>query len=130
MLRCVLVRAARGGNGRNKFAISLGLPTGARLNCADNTGARELGIISVKGWGARLNRLPACSPGDMVMVTVKKGKPDYRKKVLPAVVVRQRKPWRRKHGMFIYFEGACFDNAQLRLMCTRKGMSAYLCVSL
>ncbi len=27
--------------------------------------------------------------------------------VLPAVVVRQRKPWRRKDGIFIYFE----DNA-------------------
>ncbi|KAL0750104.1 hypothetical protein Bca101_032107 [Brassica carinata] len=29
---------------------------------------------------------------DMVMATVKKGKPDLRKKVLPAVIVRQRKP--------------------------------------
>ena len=27
--------------------------------------------------------------------------------VMPAVVVRQRKPWRRKDGTFIYFE----DNA-------------------
>ena len=27
--------------------------------------------------------------------------------VMPAVVVRQRKPWRRKDGVFIYFE----DNA-------------------
>lgn len=98
--------AGRGGSQRNKYAISLGLPVGARVTCADNTGARELGIISVKGWGARLNRLPACSPGDMVMVTVKKGKPDLRKKVLPAIIVRQRKPWRRKEGMFIYFEGA------------------------
>jgi large subunit ribosomal protein L23e len=41
----------------------------------------------------------------MVMATVKKGKPDLRKKVLPAVIVRQRKPWRRKDGVFMYFEG-------------------------
>lgn len=27
--------------------------------------------------------------------------------VMPAVVVRQRKPWRRKDGVYIYFE----DNA-------------------
>ena len=27
--------------------------------------------------------------------------------VMPGVVVRQRKPWRRKDGVFIYFEGAC-----------------------
>ncbi|GAA0172148.1 ribosomal protein [Lithospermum erythrorhizon] len=43
----------------------------------------------------------------MVMATVKKGKPDLRKKVMPAVIVRQRKPWRRKDGVFMYFE----DNA-------------------
>lgn len=30
------------------------------------------------------------------MATVKKGKPELRKKVMPAVVVRQRKTWRRR----------------------------------
>jgi large subunit ribosomal protein L23e len=57
--------------------------------------------------------------GDMVMATVKKGKPELRKKVMPAVVVRQRKTWRRRgthlqkrsrlivDGVFLYFE----DNA-------------------
>jgi ribosomal protein L14 len=44
----------------------------------------------------------------MVMATVKKGKPDLRKKVMPAVIVRQRKPWRRKDGVFMYFEGLQF----------------------
>ena len=38
---------------------------------------------------------------------VKKGKPELRKKVLYAVVVRQRKHWRRREGHFIYFQ----DNA-------------------
>lgn len=50
------------------------------MNCADNTGAKNLYIISVKGVGARLNRLPAAGAGDMVMATVKKGKPELRKK--------------------------------------------------
>eukprot|EP00158_Paraphelidium_tribonemae_P001759 Partr_v1_DN24775_c0_g1_i1_m37466 putative ribosomal protein len=77
------------------------------MNCADNSGAKNLYIISVKRFGARLNRLPAAAVGDMVMATVKKGKPDLRKKVMPAVVVRQRKQWRRKDGVFLYFE----DNA-------------------
>ena len=86
--------------------MSLGLPVGAVMNCADNTGAKNLYIISVKraccsarrrprltcrlplrrappGWGARLNRLPGASPGDMFMGTVKKGKPDLRKKGAP-----------------------------------------------
>ena len=43
----------------------------------------------------------------MVMATVKKGKPELRKKVMPAVVVRQSKPWRRSDGVYLYFE----DNA-------------------
>ena len=70
----------KGGVGGNKFRMSLGLPVAAVINCADNSGAKNLYIISVAGWGARLNRLPAAAPGDMVMATVKKGKPDLRKK--------------------------------------------------
>ena len=73
-------KRGRGGSSGNKFRMSLGLPVGAILNCADNTGAKNLYIISVVGWGARLNRLPAAACGDMVMATVKKGKPDLRKK--------------------------------------------------
>ena len=95
----------RGGSAGNKFRMSLGLPVAATVNCADNTGAKNLYIISVKGIKGRLNRLPSACVGDMVMATVKKGKPDLRKKVLPAVIVRQRKPWRRKDGVFMYFEG-------------------------
>ena len=87
--------------------MSLGLPVGAVMNCADNSGAKNLYIISVTGIGARLNRLPAAAIGDMVMISVKKGKPELRKKVMPAVVIRQRKPYRRKDGVVLYFE----DNA-------------------
>lgn len=77
------------------------------MNCCDNSGARNLYVIAVKGFGARLNRLPAAGVGDMVMCTVKKGKPELRKKVMQGVVVRQSKPWRRSDGQYIYFE----DNA-------------------
>ncbi|RYR25144.1 hypothetical protein Ahy_B02g058791 isoform A [Arachis hypogaea] len=100
-------KRGRGGNAGNKFRMSLGLPVAATVNCADNTGAKNLYIISVKGIKGRLNRLPSACVGDMVMATVKKGKPDLRKKVLPAVIVRQRKPFRRKDGVYMYFE----DNA-------------------
>lgn len=34
----------------------------------------------MKGIKGRLNRLPAAGVGDMVMATVKKGKPELRKK--------------------------------------------------
>eukprot|EP00913_Durusdinium_trenchii_P019131 g17978.t1 len=77
------------------------------LNCADNSGAKNLYIIAVIGIGGRLNKLPNCSPGDLVLCSVKKGKPELRKKVLKGVVIRQKKAWRRREGVFVYFE----DNA-------------------
>uniref|UniRef100_A0A671UP14 Large ribosomal subunit protein uL14 n=1 Tax=Sparus aurata TaxID=8175 RepID=A0A671UP14_SPAAU len=73
-------KRGRGGSSGAKFRISLGLPVGAVINCADNTGAKNLYIISVKGIKGRLNRLPSAGVGDMVMATVKKGKPELRKK--------------------------------------------------
>lgn len=104
-----------GGAQGNKYRMSLGLPTGAVMNCADNSGAKNLYVIAVMGFGARLNRLPAAGVGDMVLCSVKKGKPELRKKVIQAVVVRQRKPWRRKDGVYLYFE----DNAGV--ICNPKG---------
>ncbi|KAJ1643983.1 60S ribosomal protein L23 [Coemansia asiatica] len=98
------------GNGAasgNKFRMTLGLPVGAVINCADNSGAKNLNIIAVSRVKGRLSRLPAAGVGDLVVATVRKGKPELRKKVTPAVIVRQRKAWRRKDGVFIYFE----DNA-------------------
>merc|ERR1711890_15580 len=98
---------ARGGACGNKFRLTLGLPVAALMNCADNTGAKNLYIISVKGIKGVLNRLPSAACGDMVMATVKKGAPQLRKKVMPAVVIRQRKSFRRIDGTFVHFE----DNA-------------------
>jgi large subunit ribosomal protein L23e len=98
-------KRGRGGAAGTKFRCTLGLPVGAVMNCADNSGAKNLYIIAVHGVRGRLNRLPAASVGDMVLITVKKGKPELRKKVMPAVVVRQRKAWRRKDGTYIMFEG-------------------------
>ena len=43
-------------------------------------GAKNLYIIAVQGIKGRLNRLPAAASGDMVVATVKKGKPELRKK--------------------------------------------------
>ncbi|GLV40926.1 Ribosomal protein L23 [Carabus blaptoides fortunei] len=77
-------KRGRGGSAGAKFRISLGLPVGAVINCADNTGAKNLYVIAVQGIGGRLNRLPAAGSGDMIVATVKKGKPELRKKVMPA----------------------------------------------
>ena len=99
--------AGRGGVSGNKFRTTLALPVAAVMNCADNSGAKNLYVVSVCGVGGRLNRMPAAAIGDMIMASVKKGKPELRKKITPAVVVRQRRAWRRENGIFIYFE----DNA-------------------
>uniref|UniRef100_A0A2I2ZL67 60S ribosomal protein L23 n=1 Tax=Gorilla gorilla gorilla TaxID=9595 RepID=A0A2I2ZL67_GORGO len=97
----LLSSRGRGGSSGVNFRISVGLPVGAVINSADNTGAKNLYIISVKGIKGRLNRLPAAGVGDMGMATVKKGKPELRKKVHPAV------SYQRKDGVFLSFE----DNA-------------------
>ncbi|CAI9106003.1 OLC1v1005051C1 [Oldenlandia corymbosa var. corymbosa] len=65
-----------GGSANNKFRMSLGLPVAATVNCADDIGVKNLYIILVKGMKGRLNRLPSDCVGDMVMATVKNGKPD------------------------------------------------------
>ena len=67
----------------NKFRTTLGLCVGSVMNCADNTGAKNLYIISVKGIKGRLNKIPGATVGNMVMATVKKGKPELRKKGAP-----------------------------------------------
>ena len=79
-LTCFIVASGSTGT---KFRMAVGLPVGAVINCADNSGAKNLYIIAVNKTGARLNRLPAACPGDMVMATVKKGKPELRKKGTP-----------------------------------------------
>ena len=84
--------------------ISKGLPAGSVVKCTDNTGAKKLRVIQVIGYKGRLRRIPAAAVGDMVVVSVRKGTPDMRKKIFRAVVVRQRKPYRRAEGIWVQFE--------------------------
>jgi large subunit ribosomal protein L23e len=51
-------------------------------------GAKNLYVIAVCGIKGHLNRLPSASLGDMVLCSVKKGKPELRKKVWQCVVIR------------------------------------------
>ena len=90
-----------------KAKITKALPTGARLDCVDNTGAKVLQIIAVKGYRGVKNRYPKAGIGDVVIVTVKKGRPEIKKQIVRAVIVRQRKEFRRPSGMRVKFE----DNA-------------------
>jgi large subunit ribosomal protein L14 len=87
--------------------VTPGLEKGSLVTCADNTGARELKIISIAGYSGTINRHPKAGLGDKVTVSVTKGTPEMRRQVLNAVVVRQRKPFRRPDGTRVKFE----DNA-------------------
>ena len=90
-----------------KADVTQGLEKGSLVTCADNTGARELKIISISGYSGTKNRHPKAGLGDKVTVSVTKGTPDMRRQVLEAVIIRQRKPIRRPDGTRVKFE----DNA-------------------
>ena len=88
-----------------------GLPVGAVIPTCDNSGAKILKIFGVKGHKTRKGRLPAAGVGDLVLASVRKGKPDVRKTIVFAVVVRQKKEYRRADGTRIKFA----DNAAVVL---------------
>ena len=91
--------------------IPRALQTGSKMVCADNTGARVVQIVSVFGYHGVKNRQPKMGIGDLATVSVKKGTPDMKRKLVKAVVVRQKKEFRRPNGLRISFE----ENAMILL---------------
>jgi large subunit ribosomal protein L14 len=91
----------------HKAKIPRAINTGAYLDCVDNTGARTLFVIAVTKYRGVKNRQPRAGIGDMVVVSVKKGTPEMRKQLLKAVIIRQKKEFRRPDGLRVGFE----DNA-------------------
>ena len=84
-----------------------GLNLGARMIAADNSGAKIIKIVSVKKAKAKKGKQVAAKIADWVKVSVKKGIPDMKGKVFDAVVIRQKKVYRRLNGERVAFE----DNA-------------------
>ena len=77
-----------------------------RLKVADNSGAREVLVIRVKGG----SKVKYANIGDIVTCTVKKAIPNSNikeGKVVKAVIVRSRQGVRREDGSYIKFD----DNA-------------------
>ncbi len=83
------------------------LPHGAHVLACDNSGAKVLRIFTVVGYKGVMRRYDAAGLGDLVMASVKKGKPEMKKQVVYAVIVRQKKEYRRPDGTRIKFS----DNA-------------------
>ena len=86
---------------------TLGINLGAKLIAADNSGARIVRLVSVKRWKGTKGKQGAAKIADWVKVSVRKGIPEMKGKVFDAVIIRQKKPYRRKDGERIAFE----DNA-------------------
>jgi len=90
-----------------KSTITRGIPVGAYIECADNTGAKKLQVISVFGYKGRRRRKPSAGVGDLINCTVKEGTVKWRKQIVRAVIIRQKKEFRRPDGLRVKFE----DNA-------------------
>lgn len=84
-----------------------GVQTGTRLEVIDNTGAKVIQVIAVPRYHGVSRRYPRAGIGDIVVASVKKGTPEMRRQIVYAVIVRQRRAFRRPDGTMVSFE----DNA-------------------
>ena len=94
-----------------KSNVTRALPVYSEVETCDNSGAKRIKIFTVVGLKTVKGRIGSCGVGDLVQAAVKSGKPDMRKTVVYAVIVRQKKEYRRSDGMRIKFE----DNAAVVL---------------
>jgi len=92
------------------------LNIGSLVLASDNSGARIVKIVSVKGGKTKRGRQQYAKIGDWVKVSVRKGDPKMKGLVFDAVVIRQKKPFRRNTGERVAFT----DNA-VALLKDEKG---------
>jgi len=84
--------------------VTRALPVGSYIETCDNSGAKIIKIFTVVGLKTTKGRIGAAGVSDLVQASVKSGRPDMRKQVVFAVIVRQRKEYRRANGTRIKFE--------------------------
>lgn len=87
------------------------LNIGSLIHVADNSGALLVRITGVKRGKVVRGRQQYIKIGDWIKVSVRKGLPDMRGKVFDAVLVRQKRSYRRLTGERIAF----VDNAAVLL---------------
>lgn len=79
----------------------------SRIPTCDNSGAKLVRVISFKGAKTVKGRNPCGGISSLITCSVVDGNPEMRKKVVNAIIVRQRKEYRRPSGLRVGFE----DNA-------------------
>ena len=72
-----------------------GLNIGSYVIASDNSGARIVKITSVKHGKTKKGRQQFAKLSDWVKVSVRQGKPDMKGVVFDAVIIRQKKTYRR-----------------------------------
>jgi len=96
--------------------VTRGLNIGSMVIASDNSGAQIVRITGVKHGKTRKKKQQYAKLGDWVKVSVRKGKPDMKGQVFDAVVIRQKKPYRRLTG-----ERVCFEDNAVALLKDDKG---------
>lgn len=96
--------------------LTKGLNIGSLVLAADNSGARIVKIVAVKMGKTRRGRQQYVKIGDFVKISVRAGNPEMKGQVFEAVVIRQKKPYRRNTGERVAFT----DNA-VALLKDEKG---------
>ncbi len=84
-----------------------GLQVGSEMLCIDNTGAKVVRVVAVINYHGVHRRYPRAGVGDQLVVSVVKGTPEMKRELTQAVIVRQKRPFRRSDGTMVEFE----DNA-------------------
>lgn len=87
--------------------IAKPLIPGTKMLVHDNSGAKQIEIFGVLGAKGTRSRYVNAGVSQVVIASVKKGNPDMVKKVVKALIIRQKKEYRRANGTRISFE----DNA-------------------
>jgi large subunit ribosomal protein L14 len=96
--------------------LTNGLNVGSNALASDNSGARIVKIVGLKGMKSKRGRQQYIKLGDMIKISVRKGDPKMKGEVFDAVVIRQVKPFRRLTGERVAFT----DNA-VALLKDEKG---------
>lgn len=100
-------RGARVAGVSYRLHLTPGVFVGSLVKVTDNSGAQLAKVIGVIGAKTVRRRIPGAAVGDMVVVSIREGRPELRKQIMRGVVVRQRRPYRRPDGTWVCFE----DNA-------------------
>jgi large subunit ribosomal protein L14 len=87
------------------------LNVGAELVVADNSGARTIRITGVKRGKNKKGQQQSTRMGELIKASVRKGPVEMKKQLFWAVIIRQKKEFRRKTGERVCFE----DNAAVLL---------------